>query len=138
MWTGEQWWYMKEGKRPTPAELASWESEAKSARGTGRMQMRKQAGAFEGGGVWKERKAELGIKSDGKGAAASNRAAGRGLGKNLEGGKPENKASGPRSMGFLPLGRLIPPSHGGWVCRARWQRQPSMSHPHSHPHLGGL
>ena len=39
---------MKEGKRPTPAELASWESEAKSARGTGRMQMRKQAGAFEG------------------------------------------------------------------------------------------
>lgn len=65
-----------------------------------------------GGGLWKERKAELGIRSDGKGAAVSNRVAGRGLGKNLEGGKPKNKVSVSRSVGLLPQGRLIPPRHG--------------------------
>ena len=54
----------------------------------------------------------MGIRSDGKGVAVSNRVAGRSLGKNLEGGKPENKVSGSRSMGFLPLGRLTPLSHG--------------------------
>lgn len=35
-----------------------------------------------------EGKAESGIRSDGKEAEVSNRVAGRGLGKNLEGGKP--------------------------------------------------
>lgn len=53
---------MKEGKCLTPAELTTWESEAKSARGTERMQMRKQDGTFEGRRAMEGEKGRVGDK----------------------------------------------------------------------------
>lgn len=80
-----------------PAELASLVKAISKAR----PDAGNETDGFRGGrrGM-KERKAELGIKSDGKGAVVSNRAAGRGLGKNLGGKRRQGQWLHPQSVGL--------------------------------------